>query len=221
MEGVAPIMGDIITLTTINEEPRVLDTDLAEALGMARSRNIRVHLIEPNRIELERYGPLCSRTERTGGRPATAYYLNEEQALLVCMFSRTERAKDVREAVIRVFTAYRKGQLQPALPDFTNPAEAARAWALEYERSRELEEKNAAMRVVFDKAEHSVTRFIRTLGDHVHQNRVKAALGELGYLYRAGGPSVGAFTPPASAWSSSRATLGSSLRTCAGHSIWT
>lgn len=27
-------MGDIIALTTINEEPRVLDTDLAEALGV-------------------------------------------------------------------------------------------------------------------------------------------------------------------------------------------
>lgn len=119
-----PIMGDIITLTTINEEPRVLDTDLAEALGMDRARNIRVNVIEPNRAELEGFGSLLARKANpgpSGGRPSTAYYLNEEQALLVCLLSRTERAKAVRAEVIRVFTAYRKGQLQPALPDFTIP----------------------------------------------------------------------------------------------------
>lgn len=129
-------MGDIITLTTINEEPRVLDTDLAEALGMAEPRKVRQNVIEPNRTELEGYGPLRMRTIRTTGRPSNAYYLNEEQALLVCLLSRTERAKAVRAEVIRVFKAYRKGQLQPALPDFTNPAEAARAWALEAKTAR-------------------------------------------------------------------------------------
>lgn len=72
---------------------------------------------------------------KRGGRPGRAY-LKEEQALLVCLLSRTERAKAVRTEVIRVFTAYRKGQLQPALPDFTNPAEAARAWAPEAKTTR-------------------------------------------------------------------------------------
>lgn len=132
-------MGDIITLTTINEEPRVLDTDLAEALGMANPTHIRQNVILPNRAELEGFGGLAAAKRNPGpmgGRPTTAYYLNEEQALLVCLLSRTERAKAVRAEVIRVFTAYRKGQLQPALPDFTNPAEAARAWALEAKTAR-------------------------------------------------------------------------------------
>jgi prophage antirepressor-like protein len=121
-------MGDIITLTTINEEPRVLDTDLAEALGMAAPRKVR-DLIRESREELEGFGPLGAVASKSLGQHFTAYYLNEEQALLVCLLSRTERAKAVRAEVIRVFTAYRKGQLQPALPDFTNPAEAARARA--------------------------------------------------------------------------------------------
>lgn len=64
-----------------------------------------------------------------------AYYLNEEQALLICMFSRTPKAAAVRREVILVFTAGRRGDLVtqqanpgPVLPDFTNPAEAARAF---------------------------------------------------------------------------------------------
>lgn len=135
-------MGDIITIN--NEEPRVLDTDLAEALGMAEPRFIRANIIEPNRQELEAYGSLIAKNlnpGKRGGRPGREFYLNEEQALLVCLLSRTEKAKAVRAGVIKVFTAYRKGHLQPALPDFTNPAEAARAWALEYERGKELEAK--------------------------------------------------------------------------------
>lgn len=107
-------MGDIITRTTINAEPRVLDTDLAEALGMADPRKVRQNVIEPNRAELESYGPLLMRRITSGGRPANTVYLNEEQALLICLLSRTERAKAVRAEVIRVFTAYRKGQLQSA-----------------------------------------------------------------------------------------------------------
>lgn len=93
---------------------------------MARPRDIRANVIEPNRAELECYGELCVRRTQTG-RPASTFYLNEEQALLVCLLSRTEKAKAVRAEVIEVFTAYRKGHLQPTLPDFTNPAEAARA----------------------------------------------------------------------------------------------
>ncbi|CAO3401876.1 hypothetical protein [Azospirillum palustre] len=52
------------------------------------------------------------------------------------MFSRTEKAKEVRVTLVRVFAAYRCGDLVPAvpqLPNFMNPAEAARAWAVEYE----------------------------------------------------------------------------------------
>lgn len=45
------------------------------------------------------------------GRPGTNYFLNEAQALLVSVFSRTPAAETVREALIRVFLAWRSGQL--------------------------------------------------------------------------------------------------------------
>lgn len=60
--------------------------------------------------ELLSHGPLCTRTVQTGGRPAAAYYLNEEQALLVCMFSRTDKAASVRKLVIDTFMAVRRGR---------------------------------------------------------------------------------------------------------------
>ena len=53
-------MNMMTTITTlavreIESEGRVLDTDLAKALGMARERNIRTHIIEPNREALARF----------------------------------------------------------------------------------------------------------------------------------------------------------------------
>ncbi|QCG96325.1 hypothetical protein E6C67_21175 [Azospirillum sp. TSA2s] len=144
-------MSDLINVTKIDDEPYVLDTDLAEALGMARLRDIRANVIEPNRAELEGFGSLRSvdaNPGRLGGRPGKAFYLNEEQALLVAVFSRTERAKEVRAALVRVFAAYRRGDLGPAsvvpqLPNFANPAEAARAWAAEYEQRQITEQRLA------------------------------------------------------------------------------
>lgn len=47
-------MSALITITSIDEEPRVLDTDLAEALGFALAANIR-DLIARNSAERSGY----------------------------------------------------------------------------------------------------------------------------------------------------------------------
>lgn len=48
-------------------------------------------------------------TEKVGCvmRPVKTYYLNEAQALLLCMFSRTAKAAQVRKELIDVYMAYR------------------------------------------------------------------------------------------------------------------
>lgn len=81
--------------------------------------------------ELETYGSLAPTEGKSRGQDFTAYYLNEEQALLLCIFAETENAALVRKQVISTFMAYRRGQLvvvqqvqTPAIPDFSNPAEA-------------------------------------------------------------------------------------------------
>lgn len=125
-------MGQIITLedlnTTINHEPRISHRKIAESLGYNQPHKA-THLIERNLSEFESYGGVSSAMEETGlvsskvdgtqnkgGRPAKTYYLNEAQAILLCMFSRTEKAAAVRKGVIEVFMAWRRGQLPAVKP---------------------------------------------------------------------------------------------------------
>jgi len=100
-------------------QPRVRDIDLAARLGFELHRDIR-KLVRRHMDELLRYGEV-SRHRGTkpppgslGGRPEEGYLLNEEQALLICMFSRTERAADVRAQVIAVYLAWRRREFERA-----------------------------------------------------------------------------------------------------------
>ena len=93
------------------EEPRVRDLDLAERLGFSQARDIRT-LIKKHEAELETYGPLARQiTASISGKgrvmDVEEYLLTEEQALLLCMFSRTERAAEVRREVIWAYKAWR------------------------------------------------------------------------------------------------------------------
>ena len=100
------------------EEPRILDVVLSDRLGFAHIDNLR-KLILRNAAELRRYGGLSrqvvrkAESETATGRPEVGHLLNEAQALLVCLFSRTERAADVREEVINAYLAWRRGVLPP------------------------------------------------------------------------------------------------------------
>lgn len=113
---------------TLDDEPRILDLKLATALGFERPRKIR-ELIDRNLSELETYGEVCAMVAQTGeetdftddvilphggaksprgrGRPGREYHLTEAQALLVCMFARTNNAAEVRAELIRVFMEWR------------------------------------------------------------------------------------------------------------------
>lgn len=102
--------------TTTGPEPLVRDLDLADRLGLANPYDVR-SMILANIAELELYGEVSRQRRETsarGGRPGTEYRLTEPQALLVCMFSRTERAAAVRKALIEVFMAWRRQAAMPA-----------------------------------------------------------------------------------------------------------
>ncbi|MCW4115678.1 hypothetical protein NPA31_011955 [Aurantimonas sp. MSK8Z-1] len=108
-------------------EPRVRDLVLAERLGFGRPSSIRV-LIERNKSELQAYGSLHqidANPGKQGGRPSKAYWLNEPQALLICMFSRTPLAADVRRQVIEVFMAWRQGKTVPVRDHARRPPQYA------------------------------------------------------------------------------------------------
>ena len=121
MTGAAPLaLSDLVVHV---DGPRVRDLRLAEVLGFERPRKIR-EIIERNRAEISAYGALISdvATTHSGTRPTAGrvFCLNEAQALIACMFARTERAAEVRRQIITVFLAWRRGELTltsaPALP---------------------------------------------------------------------------------------------------------
>lgn len=96
--------------TDIDNEPRVHDLQLATALGYNRQRIIR-ELITRNETELKTYGSLAARYGKSRGQHFTEYFLNEGQALLICMFSKTEKAAAVRKMLIDVFMEYRRNRI--------------------------------------------------------------------------------------------------------------
>lgn len=114
----APFVAEVV-LQHLGGEPRVRDLDLAERLGFDRPRDIR-KLIERNMAEIEAMGICATVAQNHGGgrgRPSTEYHLNEEQALLVATLSSAPQAAAVRAMLIRVFVAYRRGQIAPPALD--------------------------------------------------------------------------------------------------------
>ena len=108
-----------LVVSVIENEPRVRDLDLAVRLGFDRPTSIRV-TIKRHADELATYGQLHQidavvERDKRGAIEVSEFWLNEEQALLICMLSRTEKAKEVRAEVIRVFMDYRRGELQPVV----------------------------------------------------------------------------------------------------------
>lgn len=113
-------------LSLLADEPRVQDLRLADALGFSQRYDVR-KLIKRSEVELQGYGEVfatMAKTSSAGGRPTLEYWLNEAQALLVCMFSRTPEAARVRREVVEVFMAWRRGRALPAagLPPVDFPA---------------------------------------------------------------------------------------------------
>jgi hypothetical protein len=97
--------------------------------------------------------------------------LNEAQALLVCLFSRTGKAAEVRRALIEVFTAWRRGQLaqsrQPAdLSRAHRQALNLRAWALASEEAQMAFQRHKARLIQESRDLLAAGRSIETLLDN-------------------------------------------------------
>lgn len=69
--------------------------------------------------------------------------------------------------------------LQPRLPDFSNPAEAARAWAQQYEEKKELEYKNAKLEL-----EHKENQPKVDFANSVMQSTDCISIGEMAQLLK-------------------------------------
>lgn len=134
-------------LRVLGGEPRIADHSLAQTLGYLSVKKVR-QLISRHYGELTRHGEVWTQSEAkpqetadSGGRPATSFLLNEPQTLLVCMFSRTNAAAEVRRQVIEVFMAWRRGELERTTPPQRAPKLPDRKsrWASMEKRIAQLE----------------------------------------------------------------------------------
>ena len=92
---------DGLTLLRIGDEQLIRDVDLAERLGYAVPAQIR-ELIKRWQRELGFIRTVRKNAE-SRGRPATEFWLTEEQALFIVAKSETPRAIEVTKGIIRVF----------------------------------------------------------------------------------------------------------------------
>lgn len=129
-------------LTALGGEPRIFDLLLGQTLGFDRPQNVR-KVIRRHAKELATHGDLLNQRVRTAsgagaGRPEEGYYLNEAQALLVCMFARTNEAAAARKQLVDVFLAYRHGKLVPTARTKAAPSRDL-PWAKMEQRIKRLE----------------------------------------------------------------------------------
>nr|DAN91205.1 MAG TPA: N BRO family, N-terminal domain [Caudoviricetes sp.] len=110
------IKSDIYQLAEIDGEMKIRDLDLAEKLGLKNPRDIKT-IIKQNLDELQSFCSLSAMPTKVDiglglTRTVESFFLNEEQALLVCILSRTAKAKEVRRELIALYSQYRHGELE-------------------------------------------------------------------------------------------------------------
>ena len=113
--------------------------DVARGLGFAYKAASGNEVVRWNRVEeyLSDFGFIATSCEN--GKPHD-YYIPENIFYRLCMKAKNEVAESFQAKVAdEIIPSIRKtgsySTTTPALPDFTNPAEAARAGATEYEQS--------------------------------------------------------------------------------------
>lgn len=133
-----------LAVVEVDGEPRVHDLVIAERLGFEQAYDIR-KLIKRHNAKLLKFGVLATVAKTSGGlggRPTAEFYLNQRQAIFICMKSETEQAFDVQAEIVRVFDAHLKSEAQ------VKPAELTReqilVMALDSERGRIKAEKELA-----------------------------------------------------------------------------
>lgn len=130
-------------LRAFGPEPRVHDLRIGEVLGFQRPINVR-KLVRRHHKEIRRHGELSFQSGNSisgKGRVMASeeFYLNEAQALVVCMHAQTPQAVEVRAQIINVFLAYRHGKLTATMPMTSESPERAEPWRKMEERIRQLE----------------------------------------------------------------------------------
>lgn len=183
-----------------SEQPLFCASDLCRALGYANGRDAISKHVDAGDVAK------CDTLTASGMQVMT--YVNESGLYALIFSSKQPNAKEFKKWVTsEVLPSIRKTgsySVQKLLPDFSNPAEAARAWADQYEKAQALELENKkqaeqieedAPRVLFSKAVETAKRscliaelakILQQNGVNIGQNRLFKWLRENGYLCNKG-----------------------------------
>lgn len=135
------------------------------------------------------------------GRMQKSYYMNRDGFSLLVMGFTGKEAIEWKLKYIEAFNEMEKKLKNPlALPNFSNPAEAARAWADQFEKRKQAEALNEANRpkVIFAEAvsaSHSsiligdLAKILRGNGVNIGQRRLFQWMRDHGYLIKQKGAS--------------------------------
>ena len=174
----------------IKDGVAVVDTiTIAEGVQV-QHKNI-LELIRKYLPDFEAFGPVAFETRKGKPLPQGGFakatevaWLNEDQTTLLFTFLKnTEIARKLKIRLVKAFREAREEiarlQQSPALPDFTNPAIAARAWAEQYEKNKALQAQILLEAPKVQAAED----FLKSDGDHIIRKVAKALGVGVRFLY--------------------------------------
>ena len=175
------------TFVDENGNPWFCASDVCKVLGYAvPQKAVRDHC--------RKEGVLKQNTPTSSGTQLMSY-IDERNVYRLVMRSKLPEAEPFQDWVcgdvlptIRKTGSYGKPQT-PALPDFTNPAIAARAWAEQYEKNQKLLEQAKidtpkaqwCDRVIAANEHMTVTQVAKTLG--FPPRKLKDYLRKIGFIY--------------------------------------
>lgn len=188
-------MHEIITLN--KDGVAVVDTiTIAEGVQV-QHKNI-LELIRKYLPDFEDFGRVAFETqpfETAGGtqKREIAWLTEDQTTLLFTFLKNTEIARKLKIRLVKAFREAREEiarlQQPPTLPDFTNPAIAARAWAEQYEKNQALIEQSKidapkvkwCDRVIAANEHMTITQAAKTLG--YPPRKFKDYLRQIGFIY--------------------------------------
>lgn len=192
----------MLDIVAVNEQGEPVTTSAAIADGTARAHHGMIQLIRENLNDFKEFGGVAFEMrpfDTAGGRQTREVaVLNEHQATLLITFMRnTGIVKEFKIRLVKAFFDMRdelRNQAAPALPDFANPAEAARAWADQHDKCIEAQQQieRDAPDVAFARevkvAEDAITvaKAAKILG--TGQRRLMAYLRQIGWVTRRNEP---------------------------------
>lgn len=123
--------GEVVTL----HDGQAVTTTVAIAAGTGVSHEAVIKLVRSYRADMEEFGLVrfeigARSTGQHGGGDVEYAILNEEQSALVLSYMRNnDIVRQFKKSLIREFFKMRSQLGAPSLPNFADPAAAARAWA--------------------------------------------------------------------------------------------